>query len=96
MLVGDEPLGEGSFGLVWRCQSRTRDGDAAGGSEERAAKRITRGRLAKRDERNLFGDGHSEGDRKADGERVKRARRLRKILLSFQRMFGDMSFDKYS
>ncbi|CAK9108996.1 Calcium-dependent protein kinase 3 [Durusdinium trenchii] len=62
MLVGDEPLGEGSFGLVWRCQSRTRDGDAAGGSEERAAKRITRGRLAKRDERNLFGDGHSEGE----------------------------------
>ena len=62
MLLGDEPLGEGSFGLVWRCQSRRCDGDAAGGSEERAAKRITRGRLAARDVRNLFGDGHLEGE----------------------------------
>jgi len=62
MLLGDEPLGEGSFGLVWRCQSRKCDGDAAGGSEERAAKRIAKARLAARDVRNLFGDGHLEGE----------------------------------
>lgn len=62
MLLGDQPLGEGSFGLVWRCQTRKCEGDAAGGSLERAAKRIAKARLAPRDVRNLFGDGHLEGE----------------------------------
>eukprot|EP00438_Fugacium_kawagutii_P002115 Skav218465 [mRNA] locus=scaffold538:858317:861653:+ [translate_table: standard] len=55
-LTGAQPLGatsrEGSFGLVWRCQSRKGDGDAAGGgTSERAAKRIAKARLAPRDVR---------------------------------------------
>mmetsp|Transcript_41654 Transcript_41654/g.99207 ORF Transcript_41654/g.99207 Transcript_41654/m.99207 type:complete len:573 (-) Transcript_41654:57-1775(-) len=61
-LLGDEPLGEGSFGLVWRCQRWKCDGDAAAGCEERAAKRIAKARLAPRDVRNLFGDGKLEGE----------------------------------
>lgn len=62
MLLGEEPLGEGSFGLVWRCQRWKCDGDAAAGCEERAAKRIAKARLAPRDVRNLFGDGKLEGE----------------------------------
>lgn len=34
-LLGDEPLGEGSFGLVWRCQRWKCEGDAAGGVASR-------------------------------------------------------------
>uniref|UniRef100_A0A7S1FGS7 Non-specific serine/threonine protein kinase n=1 Tax=Noctiluca scintillans TaxID=2966 RepID=A0A7S1FGS7_NOCSC len=48
-LVGDGPLGEGTFGLVWRCHKQ--------GCSERAAKIVRKARLMPRDMRHLLGDG---------------------------------------
>lgn len=69
VVVGDSPIGTGSFGLVWRCAPRAQHtsaipgGDAAGGGETaRAVKRITMSKLLPRDVRNLFGYEHREGE----------------------------------
>ncbi|CAE8599941.1 unnamed protein product [Polarella glacialis] len=62
-LVLGEPLGEGSFGLVYRCRQRRIEANGKGDSfEERAAKRIAKARLAPRDMRNLFGFRDLEGE----------------------------------
>jgi len=68
VVLGESPIGTGSFGLVWRCAPRVRHlsgipgGDAAGGGTARAVKRITMSKLLPRDIRNLFGHEHREGE----------------------------------
>jgi len=59
-IVGDNPLGEGSFGLVWRC--RPRQGPGGGDDAMLAAKRIMMSKLLPRDVRNLFGHDDREGE----------------------------------
>eukprot|EP00928_Gymnodinium_smaydae_P062316 TRINITY_DN46213_c0_g1_i1.p1 TRINITY_DN46213_c0_g1~~TRINITY_DN46213_c0_g1_i1.p1 ORF type:complete len:539 (-),score=90.91 TRINITY_DN46213_c0_g1_i1:136-1752(-) len=49
-LLGEGPLGEGSFGLVWRCRKRKGDDKSY-----RAAKIIRKARLQARDMRNILG-----------------------------------------
>lgn len=56
-VVGDDPLGEGTFGLVWRCQLL--DGD---NSTAKAVKRVRKSHLKPRDLRNLFGHQDKEGE----------------------------------
>lgn len=59
-IVGEEPIGEGSFGLVWSCLRKTM---VRGGDDQlRAVKRISKRNLAQRDVRNLFGDEGVEGE----------------------------------
>lgn len=53
-LVGNGPLGEGTFGLVWRCSPKS--AIAAGAQEHRAAKIVRKARLQPRDMRHLLGD----------------------------------------
>mmetsp|Transcript_68698 Transcript_68698/g.201098 ORF Transcript_68698/g.201098 Transcript_68698/m.201098 type:complete len:547 (-) Transcript_68698:62-1702(-) len=55
-LVGNGPLGEGTFGLVWRCVPKA--GAAAVGEvvKERAAKIVRKSRLQPRDMRYLLGE----------------------------------------
>lgn len=60
LLLGNGPLGEGTFGLVWRCSMKTKDGSSAG--DERAAKIIRKARLQPRDLRYLLGDEQHEGE----------------------------------
>mmetsp|Transcript_111625 Transcript_111625/g.360179 ORF Transcript_111625/g.360179 Transcript_111625/m.360179 type:complete len:427 (+) Transcript_111625:630-1910(+) len=48
-LVGDRPIGEGSFACVWRCVP------AKGGSDELAAKVVSKSKLQPRDFKNLLG-----------------------------------------
>lgn len=50
-LVGEGPLGEGTFGLVWRCSPK-----ASNGNVERAAKIVKKARLQARDMRYLLGE----------------------------------------
>lgn len=54
-LVGDGPLGEGTFGLVWRCTHK-RSPETSGEVEERAAKIVKKARLSARDHRHLLGN----------------------------------------
>lgn len=51
-LVGQGPLGEGSFGLVWRCERR-----ADGGGAQMAAKIMNKQRLSDGDLQNIAGPG---------------------------------------
>jgi len=68
VILGESPIGTGSFGLVWRCAPRAQHlsgipgGDAAGGGTARAVKRITMSKLLPRDVQNLFGHDHREGE----------------------------------
>jgi serine/threonine protein kinase len=55
-LVGDRPLGEGTFGVVWRCQLR--DGE----QRIQSVKRVAKSHLKPRDVRNLFGYRDREGE----------------------------------
>mmetsp|Transcript_108367 Transcript_108367/g.337721 ORF Transcript_108367/g.337721 Transcript_108367/m.337721 type:complete len:183 (-) Transcript_108367:9-557(-) len=59
-VVGDSPLGEGSFGLVWGCRSC--QGGRGGDEAVRAVKRIAMSKLLPRDVRNLFGHDGREGE----------------------------------
>lgn len=59
-IVGDKPIGEGSFGLVWSC--RQRHPSAGSNAEVRAVKRIRKALLKPRDIDNLFGRGDFEGE----------------------------------
>jgi len=52
-LLGDGPLGEGTFGLVWRCSRRQKGGR---GEEERAAKTVRKARLNDQERRFLLGE----------------------------------------
>mmetsp|Transcript_13386 Transcript_13386/g.26288 ORF Transcript_13386/g.26288 Transcript_13386/m.26288 type:complete len:512 (-) Transcript_13386:176-1711(-) len=63
-VLGDNPIGTGSFGLVWRCVPRTHlfDGNASGGGIVRAVKKITMSKLLPRDIQNLFGHEYREGE----------------------------------
>lgn len=54
-LVGNGPLGEGTFGLVWRCIPRKAN-EIDGIVHERAAKMVKKARLSARDMRHLLGD----------------------------------------
>jgi len=54
-LVGNGPLGEGTFGLVWRCVPRKAN-EIDGIVHERAAKMVKKARLSARDMRHLLGD----------------------------------------
>jgi len=57
VLVGNGPLGEGTFGLVWRCAPKVcSPKDSGRGSEERAAKIVRKARLQPRDMKNLLGE----------------------------------------
>eukprot|EP00928_Gymnodinium_smaydae_P060162 TRINITY_DN4372_c0_g1_i1.p1 TRINITY_DN4372_c0_g1~~TRINITY_DN4372_c0_g1_i1.p1 ORF type:complete len:530 (+),score=119.04 TRINITY_DN4372_c0_g1_i1:80-1669(+) len=64
--VGEEALGFGAFGVVWRCRGihRTARGceDVIETPEDVAVKRIERERLNPRDVRNLFGYRGREGE----------------------------------
>mmetsp|Transcript_72048 Transcript_72048/g.168761 ORF Transcript_72048/g.168761 Transcript_72048/m.168761 type:complete len:536 (+) Transcript_72048:81-1688(+) len=51
-LVGNGPLGEGTFGLVWRCTLKS----GSGPHKEMAAKIVRKGRLQPRDMKYLLGD----------------------------------------
>jgi len=51
-LLGTGPLGEGTFGLVWRCQAT----QGKGGGAERAAKIIRKKRLQPHEREYLLGD----------------------------------------
>jgi len=53
-LLGGGPLGEGTFGLVWRCAPKRANGDAS--QEERAAKIVRKARLQPHDMRYLLGE----------------------------------------
>lgn len=52
--VGNGPLGEGTFGLVWRCVPKKKE--AGKRVEERAAKIVRKARLQPRDTRLLLGE----------------------------------------
>uniref|UniRef100_A0A7S2QM02 Protein kinase domain-containing protein n=2 Tax=Zooxanthella nutricula TaxID=1333877 RepID=A0A7S2QM02_9DINO len=54
-LVGQGPLGEGTFGLVWRCTPKALAAPLRGPAE-RAAKIVRKARLQPRDMRYLLGD----------------------------------------
>lgn len=58
--VGNGPLGEGTFGLVWRCVPKRKKGSrrepASRRAEERAAKIVRKARLQPRDARLLLGE----------------------------------------
>merc|ERR1719502_2305755 len=56
-LVGDGLLGEGTFGVVWRCRA-LRGNDRS----IKAVKRVWKSRLKSRDIRNLFGQTGKEGE----------------------------------
>jgi len=56
-LVGQGPLGEGTFGLVWRCVPKV-----GAATDERAAKIVRKARLQPRDMRYLLGDGKNDGE----------------------------------
>mmetsp|Transcript_12846 Transcript_12846/g.36505 ORF Transcript_12846/g.36505 Transcript_12846/m.36505 type:complete len:549 (-) Transcript_12846:389-2035(-) len=58
-IVGEKPLGEGSFGLVWSCRLRS---SAMGNPGIRAVKRIRKALLKPRDIDNLFGRDGLEGE----------------------------------
>jgi len=53
-LIGQGPLGEGTFGLVWRCIPKGAGVESTG--PERAAKIVRKARLQPRDMRYLLGD----------------------------------------
>lgn len=55
-LVGQGPLGEGTFGLVWRCVPKGLSVNAQGHSQENAAKIVRKSRLQPRDMRYLLGE----------------------------------------
>jgi len=57
-LVGNGPLGEGTFGLVWRCVPKKVDpvDRGAGAVKEMAAKIVRKARLQPRDMRYLLGE----------------------------------------
>jgi len=56
-LVGQGPLGEGTFGLVWRCIPKT-----GAATAERAAKIVRKARLQPRDMRYLLGENGDDGE----------------------------------
>lgn len=56
MLVGNGPLGEGTFGLVWRCIPKQVGTEKATASDERAAKIVRKGHLTPRDIGYLLGE----------------------------------------
>lgn len=55
-LVGNGPLGEGTFGLVWRCTPKGQALSDANRGEERAAKIVRKARLQPRDMNYLLGE----------------------------------------
>lgn len=57
-LVGNGPLGEGTFGLVWRCHPKPGSAavDCEGEVQERAAKIVRKARLQPREMRYLLGE----------------------------------------
>jgi serine/threonine protein kinase len=55
-LVGHGPLGEGTFGLVWRCIPKLINATAEDEPKERAAKIVRKARLKERDMRYLLGE----------------------------------------
>eukprot|EP00419_Tripos_fusus_P061342 CAMPEP_0172908330 /NCGR_PEP_ID=MMETSP1075-20121228/180491_1 /TAXON_ID=2916 /ORGANISM="Ceratium fusus, Strain PA161109" /LENGTH=504 /DNA_ID=CAMNT_0013766077 /DNA_START=217 /DNA_END=1731 /DNA_ORIENTATION=- len=55
ILAGNGPLGEGTFGLVWRCIPKQLGKERATASDERAAKIVRKARLAPRDLGYLLG-----------------------------------------
>jgi len=72
-LVGSGPLGEGSFGLVWRCVLKPSDQGSPrpDQGEERAAKIVRKARLQSRDARLLLGeDGEVETHMRMQHEHI--------------------------
>jgi len=55
-LVGNGPLGEGTFGLVWRCKPKSPDAADRADDKARAAKIVRKARLQPRDMRYLLGE----------------------------------------